>query len=242
MSKLTTAAGAPIADNQNSMTAGERDLPQNYRQINGYGSHTFSFVNAANERFWVKWTNEEALEVIGRDRESAQKDLFANIEKGNFPKWRLFSYGDAQRYRLGVNHHQILVNAPRCPFHHSFHRDGAMRTDGNQGGTLNYEPNRAGEFAQDRNAAEPPLAIQGAADRYDHRVDNDYYSQAGALFRLMNASQQQQLFGNIAVSIAGVPEEIKRRQLDHFHRADPAYAAGVAKALDFPHEAPNAIP
>ncbi|CAM5578520.1 hypothetical protein SSTU70S_04710 [Stutzerimonas stutzeri] len=46
---------------------------------------------------------------------------------------RLFSYGDAQRYRLGVNHHQIPVNAPRCPVH-SYHRDGAMRVDGNDGG------------------------------------------------------------------------------------------------------------
>jgi catalase len=155
---------------------------------------------------------------------------------------RLFSYGDAQRYRLGVNHHQIPVNAPRCPFHHSFHRDGAMRTDGNLGGTLNYEPNRAGEFAQDANAAEPPLAISGTAARYDHRVDSDYYSQPGALFRLMSDTQKQQLFGNIAASIASVPDDIKRTQIQHFTKADPAYGAGVAKALDMPHETPNAIP
>ena len=53
---------------------------------------------------------------------------------------RLFSYGDAQRYRLGVNHHQIPVNASRCPYH-SYHRDGSMRVDGNYGSTLGYEPN-----------------------------------------------------------------------------------------------------
>ena len=58
---------------------------------------------------------------------------------------RLFSYGDAQRYRLGVNHHLIPVNAPRCPFH-SYHRDGAMRVDGNHGSTLGYEPNSYGEW------------------------------------------------------------------------------------------------
>ena len=45
---------------------------------------------------------------------------------------RLFSYGDAQRYRLGVNHDQIPVNRPRCPMH-SYHRDGQMRVDGNNG-------------------------------------------------------------------------------------------------------------
>ena len=49
---------------------------------------------------------------------------------------RLFSYGDAQRYRLGVNHNQIPVNAPRCPFH-SYHRDGMMRVDDNAGSGRN---------------------------------------------------------------------------------------------------------
>src|SRR3546814_19420540 len=52
---------------------------------------------------------------------------------------RLFSYGDAQRYRLGANFNHIPVNAPRCPFH-SFNRAGAMRTDGNLGATPNYCP------------------------------------------------------------------------------------------------------
>src|ERR1700756_4572927 len=94
---------------------------------------------------------------------------------------RLFSYGDTQRYRLGVNHHQIPVNAPKCPFHHGFHCDGAMATAGNQGSRVNYEPNRFGDFGQDRNAAEPPLAA-GVIDRYDHREDDDYYSQPAALF------------------------------------------------------------
>lgn len=143
---------------------------------------------------------------------------------------RLFSYGDAQRYRLGVNHHQIPVNAPKCPMHGS-HRDGAMRTDGNLGGTTNYEPNRFGEFAQDRTAAEPPFA-GGALDRYDHREDSDYYSQPGALFRLFDEGQRSRLFDNIARHIDGVPHEIVTRQLEHFNRADPAYGAGVAAAIE----------
>jgi catalase len=53
---------------------------------------------------------------------------------------RLFSYGDTQRYRLGVNFNHIPVNAPKCPFH-SYHRDGQMRTDGNLGATTSYNPN-----------------------------------------------------------------------------------------------------
>jgi catalase len=69
---------------------------------------------------------------------------------------RLSSYGDAQRYRLGVNHHQIPLKTPRCPYH-SFHRDGSMRVDGNYGSTLGYEPNSYGEWQQQPGFAEPPL-------------------------------------------------------------------------------------
>ena len=76
---------------------------------------------------------------------------------------RLFSYGDAQRYRLGVNHHLIPVNAPRCPVH-SYHRDGLMRVDGNQGITLGYEPNSYGEWQQQQpEFMEPPLSLEKAS-------------------------------------------------------------------------------
>src|SRR5690606_27658470 len=73
--------------------------------------------------------------------------------------------------------------------------------------------------------------LTGDADRYDHREGNDDYTQAGDLFRLMNADQQAQLFANIAAAMHGVPQEIVQRQLPHFERADPAYAAGVNRAL-----------
>lgn len=181
--------------------------------MHGFGSHAFSFINADNERFWVKFhfksqqgianlMDDEAKRLAAEDRESSQRDLYESIERGDFPHWafyvqimpevdasrvpynpfdltkiwphadyllmevgvlelnrnpdnyfaeveqvamnpanvvpgigfspdrmlqgRLFSYGDTQRYRLGVNHHQIPVNAPRCPVH-NYHRDGAMR-------------------------------------------------------------------------------------------------------------------
>jgi catalase len=78
---------------------------------------------------------------------------------------------------------------------------------------------------------EPPLRISGGADRYNHRDGNDDYTQPGDLFRLMSPDQKQQLFGNIAAAMKGVPEEIVRRQLGHFAKADPGYAIGVAKAV-----------
>ena len=145
---------------------------------------------------------------------------------------RLFSYGDAQRYRLGVNHHLIPVNAPRCPFH-SYHRDGAMRVDGNYGGTLGYEPNSHGQWQEQPDFREPPLALDGAADHWNHREDDDdYYSQPGALFRMMSPAQQKVLFENTARAMGDAPTEIKMRHISNCLKADPAYGEGVAKALE----------
>ena len=307
----------PEALHQVTIVMSDRGLPATYRHMHGFGSHTFSFINAANERYWVKFhfrsqqgiknlSDAEAEVVVGKDRESHQRDLFESIENGDFPKWtlavqvmpendaskvpynpfdltkvwqhkdyplievgvmelnrnpenffaeveqsafnpaavvpgisfspdkmlqaRLFSYGDAQRYRLGVNHHQIPVNAPKCPFH-SYHRDGAMRVDGNHGGTLGYEPNSYGQWQEQPDYREPPLSIEGAADHWNHREDDDYYSQPGALFRLMTPAQQQVLFENTARSIGGAPREIQERHIANCSKADPAYGAGVAKAL-----------
>jgi catalase len=147
---------------------------------------------------------------------------------------RLFSYGDAQRYRLGVNHHLIPVNKPRCPFH-SFHRDGAMRVDGNHGSTLGYQPNSYGEWQEQPDFAEPQLGLEGAAAHWNHREDNDdYYSQAGNLFRLMRPEQQQALFENTSRAMGDAPEEIKIRHIGNCLKADQAYGEGVAKAMDIP--------
>jgi catalase len=78
---------------------------------------------------------------------------------------------------------------------------------------------------------EPLLALQGAAGHWDHHVDEDYYSQPGALFRLFNAEQRQALFDNTARSLHGVASEIQQRHISHCTLADPAYGAGVAAAL-----------
>ena len=310
--------GLPEALHQITIVMSDRGIPASYRHMHGFGSHTFSFINAKNERYWVKFhfktqqgiknlTDQEAAELVGKDRESSQRDLYEAIERGDFPRWtmyvqimpeadaakvpyhpfdltkvwpkgdyplievgyfelnknpenyfadveqaafnpahivpgigfspdrmlqgRLFSYGDAQRYRLGVNHSQIPVNTPRCPYH-SYHRDGAMRVDGNQGSRLHYEPNSQGEWQEQPDFSEPPLALEGAADRFDYwETEPDYFTQPGNLFRLMSPAQQQVLFENTARNMNGVPDAIKMKHICHCMQADPAYGQGVAKAL-----------
>jgi catalase len=85
---------------------------------------------------------------------------------------------------------------------------------------------------QDIGVKEPPLAISGNADRYNHRDGNDDYRQAGDLFRLMSAEQKEQLFDNIKAAMDGVPVEIVKRQVTHFYRADPDYGIGVATRME----------
>ncbi|MFD1214195.1 catalase [Arthrobacter sp. GCM10027362] len=148
---------------------------------------------------------------------------------------RLFSYGDAQRYRLGVNHHQIPVNYPRgARVVNSFHRDGAMRIDGNQGATPGINPNSYGRWEEQPAYREPQLGVGAVADRFDYREDDDnYFEQAGILFReKMTAEQQQVLFENTARAIDGASQATIERHIANCTKADPAYGEGVRKAIE----------
>lgn len=91
---------SPESLHQVTILFSDRGIPATLRHMNGYGSHTYSFLNASNERLWVKFhfktqqghrflTDEESEKLVGGDRESAQRDLFGAIERGEFPRWTL---------------------------------------------------------------------------------------------------------------------------------------------------------
>jgi len=309
---------SPESLHQVTILFSDRGLPIGVRHINGYGSHTYSFINAKNERFWVKfhfktlqghkhWTNAEAAQVVGRTRESTQEDLFYAIGRGELPKWhfqvqvmpetdaektpynpfdltkvwphgdypmidvgvmelnrnpenyfaeveqaafspsnivpgigfspdkmlqaRVFSYADAHRHRLGTHYEALPVNAPRCPVNH-YHKDGHMRFfPNNPNPDAYYEPNSFKGPVESPEFAEPPLKIRGDAARYNHRESNDDYGQPRALFNLFDKGQKARLFSNLAEAMQGVPQFIIDRQLGHFEKVHPDYAAGVRAAL-----------
>ena len=307
----------PEALHQVTVVMSDRGLPDGYRFMHGFGSHTFSLINNKNKRVWVKFhlkcqqgiknlTNEEAAAIVAKDRESAQRDLFGAIERGDFPRWtmfiqvmteaqakkhrdnpfditktwshkdyplievgvlelnrnpenyfadveqaafnpanivpgiglspdkllqgRLFSYGDAQRYRLGVNHTSIPVNAAKVPVH-SYHRDGLMRVDGNYGATKGYHPNSFGEWAEQKEYAEPPLSMQGTVDHHDQYINDDCFYQPGDLYRLMTEDKRALLISNTAGDIAPVTDNIKYRHAAHCYLADKEYGERLAAAL-----------
>ena len=149
---------------------------------------------------------------------------------------RIMSYPDAHRYRVGVNYESLPVNRPLCPVH-TYHRDGAMRFDGNAGAAPNYEPNSFGGPQQDPRFNMVPYAIAGDAARYDHRVGNDDYTQAGDLYRLLPPDARARLVANIVGSLQGAPERIQRLQVGHFLKADAEYGHQVAAGLGLAVEA-----
>ncbi|MBE6288119.1 MAG: catalase [Mediterranea massiliensis] len=308
----------PEALHQVTIVMSDRGIPASYRHMHGFGSHTYSLINAQGERVWVKFhwrtqqgiknlSNEEAAALIAHDRESHQRDLFDAIARGDYPRWtlcfqimteeqafrhkenpfditkvwshkeyplievgvmelnrnpenyfadveqaafnpthivpgvglspdkllqgRLFSYGDAQRYRLGVNHDQIPVNRARCPMH-SYHRDGQMRVDGNNGATKGYSPNSIGEW-RTRSVIYPTSPIDGSTMRYtpyEERTDNCFY-QPGNLYRLMTEEKRRILIENTATDMMSVTENIKLRHAAHCYLADVEYGTLLSEAL-----------
>lgn len=309
---------SPESLHQVTILMSDRGIPKTLRNMNGYGSHTYSLINNDGERFWVKFhfktqqgnatmTNREAEEIVAKDRESSQRDLYTSIENGEFPRWnmqiqimtqeqsqkapfnpfdltkvwphadypiidvgvmelnrnpenyfaeieqsafspsnvvpgiswspdkmlqaRVFSYADAHRYRIGTHYEMLPVNRPLADVN-TYHADGSMNFSTPSASDAYYEPNSFGGPMEDPSFAEPPFPVTGEGDRYNHREESDdYFSQPRSLFHLMDESQKNQLFHNIAEAMDGVPRFIIDRQLGLFEQVDPAYAAGVAKAL-----------
>ncbi|MCG6193144.1 catalase [Leptospira sp. FAT2] len=307
-------AKAPEALHQMTILFGDRGIPDGYRFMNGYGSHTFGLWNITGERFWVKFhfksmqgiknlSGERSAALAGTDPDYATRDLFEAIERKEFPKWkfcvqimpekeaetykfnpfdltkvwshkdyslievgvlelnanpknyfeeveqaafspsnmppgigaspdkmlqgRLFAYPDAQRYRLGVHYQQLPVNRPRNSVN-AYHRDGSVQfqSDGNYD---NYEPNGFEGPVQDSSYAEPPLKISGDADRYDSHKENDDYTQAGDLYRMMKPEERERLTSTIASTMKGLPKGLIVANVKHFYRCDPEYGTKLAE-------------
>jgi catalase len=150
---------------------------------------------------------------------------------------RLFAYGDAHRYRLGINHTQLPVNAPHAAEVDNYGRDGLMAGRGNGGRVKNYEPNSFGGPVETGRGYAAPLAADGPSGPYpwDDRATDDF-SQAGDLYRLQPPAAQQRLVDNLAVGISGVSpgpigDGIVERSIAHFGAADGELGDRVAQGV-----------
>ncbi|TVL42094.1 catalase KatB [Shewanella algae] len=152
---------------------------------------------------------------------------------------RLFAYADAQRYRIGANYNQLPVNCPHATQANHHQRAGAMAGaqcpyHGSQTGgdaSANYGPNSQPSGLQDATEfKEPPLRLDGEADRYS-RYGQDDYIQAGNLYRLLPEEEKARLISNICGTLSQATQDVQQRMIGHFSQADADYGRRVQEML-----------
>ncbi len=264
---------SPESAHQVTYLMGDRGIPRSWREMPGFSSHTYQWINAAGERYWVKYHFEstqgnveieadEAELIAGRDADHYRRDLYEAIDAGNFPSWdvyvqvmeyedaksyrfnpfditkvwphadyplikvgthtlnrnpenffaqieqaafspantvpgidispdkmlmaRIFSYPDAQRYRVGTNYNEIPVNSPHAAPVHSYTQDGAARHGFAAPSAPDYAPNSMGGAVADAaRAGAGSWENDGALVRTAATLhaDDDDFGQAGTLYR-----------------------------------------------------------
>ncbi|MFD3606403.1 catalase [Streptomyces sp. NPDC058656] len=198
------------------------------------------------------WPHEDyPLQRVGRlvlDRNP--DNVFAEVEQAAFSpnnfvpgigpspdkmlQGRLFAYADAHRYRLGVNHTLLAVNAPRATVANNYGRDGLMAANSQGRAARNYEPNSYGGPTETGRPLSAPLAVNGHTGTYEtplHTKD-DHFFQAGELYRLMSEEERSRLVANIAGGLSQVSrDDVIEKNLAHFHAADPEYGRRVEEAV-----------
>lgn len=150
---------------------------------------------------------------------------------------RIFSYPDAQRYRIGSNYQDLPVNA--CPFMtNNYHRDGAMKFNENGGTASNYFPNSFDGNHESVASKGIPYELEDTTVAYFDRNENDddHYTQPGILFeKVMDEEAKQNTINNIVNAMSGIEgdqkEQIIMRQLCHWFRVSPRLGIGIAKGL-----------
>ncbi|XPP26677.1 MAG: catalase [Leucobacter sp.] len=309
---------SPESAHQVTYLMGDRGIPRSWREMPGYGSHTYQWINAAGERFWVKYHfhalqdnaemgGAEAEAIAGADADYYRRDLYEAIERGEFPSWKLsvqvmpyedaksyrfnpfdltkvwphsdyplievgvhtlgrnpenffaqieqaafspantvpgidispdkmllarvFSYPDAQRYRVGTNYNELPVNAPVAPVH-GYSQDGAARHGFKPASAPVYAPNSfGGPIADEARAGNGSWESDGALVRAAatlHAEDDDF-GQAGTLYReVFSDAAKARFLDTITGAVGGVKsEEIRDRAIQYWTNVD----AGLGQAL-----------
>ncbi len=311
---------SPESAHQVAWLFGDRGLPRSFRHMNGFGSHTFGWINDAGERVWVKyhWTSDQGTDHLTQDEgdrlagaspDFYRQDLFGAIAEGDFPSWtcyvqvmpdadaagyrfnpfdltkvwphadyplrrfgkltldrnpenffaqieqssfepsnlvpgivaspdkmllgRLFSYADAHRYRIGVNHAQLPVNAPKAAVH-SYAKDGNMRYAYNPPATPVYAPNSYGGPVADPARVDEGTGYGADGDAvrapYVQHAEDDDWGQAGALVRdVMDDAGRDRLVDNVVGHLLnGVREPVLSRAFTFMSTID----AEVGKRIE----------
>ncbi|WP_309135500.1 catalase [Cellulomonas sp.] len=314
---------SPESAHQVTWLMGDRGLPRSWRTMDGFGSHTYQWVNAAGERFWVKYhfktqqgidnlTADEAAQLAGSDADHHIRDLYEHIQDGEFPRWtmsvqvmpyedaktyrfnpfdltkvwphadyplievgvmelnrnpenyfaqieqatfapsnfvpgigpspdkmllaRIFSYADAHRYRVGTNHAQLPVNAPKSEVH-SYSKDGQGRYTFPSADRPVYAPNSFGGPAADPARAgetggweSDGEMVRAAATL--HPQDDDW-GQAGTLYReVFDDAARARFLETITGHVGAVKnDDIRARAVQYWTNVDAGLGAALRASL-----------
>ncbi|HEV7627358.1 MAG TPA: catalase [Streptomyces sp.] len=197
------------------------------------------------------WPHEDypPIEIGKLELNRNPENIFAEVEQSIFSphhfvpgigpspdkmlQGRLFAYGDAHRYRVGINGDHLPVNRPHATNANSHGRDGQMY-DGRHGGMKNYEPNSFDGSAQTDKPLWEPTAVSGLTGDHvtpSHAEDDDFV-QAGNLYRLMPEDAKQRLIDTIAGGLSQVSrDDIAQRAIENFRKADEDYGKRLDAAV-----------
>ena len=319
---------SPESAHQVTYLMGDRGLPRSWRHMNGYGSHTYQWINAEGERFWVKYhflsqqgveamSSVEAEKLAGSDADYYRRDLFESIAAGENPVWdvyvqvipyeegktyrfnpfditktiakadyprikvghftlnrnpenffadieqaafspsnlvpgvdispdkmlmaRVFSYPDAQRYRIGTNYNQLPVNAPHATTVNTYGHEGSMRYHAAPASAPTYAPNSVGgPVADPQRASEGGWETDGALVRAAQtlRSDDSDFGQAGALYRdVFDDGAKARFLETITGAVGGVKSDvIRERAIQYWTNVDAELGAKLRANLATPGE------
>ena len=317
---------SPESAHQVTYLMGDRGIPRSWREMPGFGSHTYQWINADGERFWVQYhftsnqgnhqiTGAEAQELAGADADYYRRDLYEAIERGDFPSWdvhvqimpyedaktyrfnpfditkvwphadyplnkvgtytlnrnpqnffaeieqaafspantvpgidispdkmlmaRVFSYPDAQRYRVGTNFAQIPVNAPHAAPVFSYSQDGAARHEFNAPEVPVYAPNsKGGPVADAALAGSGSWESDGELVRSAAtlRSEDSDFGQAGTLYRkVYDDAAKERFLQTIAGAVGGVKSpEIREHAIQYWTNVDASLGAKLRAELNKP--------
>uniref|UniRef100_A0A8C7UHL9 Catalase n=1 Tax=Oncorhynchus mykiss TaxID=8022 RepID=A0A8C7UHL9_ONCMY len=245
----------PECMHQVSFLFSDRGLPDGFRHMNGYGSHTFKLVNADSQPVYCKfhykvWSHKEyPLIPVGRlvlNRNPA--NYFAEIEQlafdpSNMPpgiepspdkmlQGRLFSYPDTHRHRLGTNYLQLPVN---CPFRTrvaNYQRDGPMCMFDNQAGAPNYFPNSFSAPETQQQHVETRFKVSPDVGRYNSADDDDVTQVRTFFTEVLNEEERQRLCQNMAGALKGAQVFIQKRWIQNLMAVHADYGNGVQALLN----------
>lgn len=215
---------------------GDRGIPRDYRHMHYFGCRTYRFINKEDRHFLIKFhlltqqgimnlSLEELLKQKAGYRKSAQCDLYDNIKRGNYPKWKLYIQlmPEEDAGKCSVNPYDLTKVWP--------HKEYPLI----EAGMLELQKIPVGDSVEIDNCGFSLSNLIPGIDlpdyAYNYQDEGNYYVQPGIFFRMQCADAQQRLIHNVTRELEQVPEHIRMSAAARFYQADKYCGKKIIKDL-----------